>query len=45
MFGYYGLNNHELMPLETVFKQRVERTSKVTDVKLEIDGKHESVGG
>ncbi|MDX2464003.1 MAG: CBS domain-containing protein [Porticoccus sp.] len=38
------MNNHELMPLETVFKQRVEKTSGVTGVKLEIDGNHESVG-
>ena len=44
MFGFYGLHNHELMPLEKVFKQWVEKTSEVMGVKFEIDGKHESVG-
>lgn len=43
MFGYYGLNNHELMPLETVLKQRVEKTSRVSGVKLEVEGNPENV--
>lgn len=40
MFGLYGLYNHELMPLETLFKRQVEKTSEITGVNFKIDGKH-----
>ncbi|MFT5084727.1 MAG: hypothetical protein ACI9Y1_002783 [Lentisphaeria bacterium] len=33
MFGLYGLESHELMPLATAFNRQVKKTSEIKEPK------------